>query len=148
METETEKGNYVFIKEYLPEIRENVNELERIQRLNESQAKQILSLENINDIPKMINFWTGLPNYETFYALYHCFKKRVTHLPYWKGDIGMPHIFTEKKRGPERKLALIEKFFLTMVRLKIVLLVEDLAVRFSISVGSVSSIFNSWVNLM
>ena len=58
-------------------------------------------------------------------------KKRVTHLRYWKGDIGMPHIFTEKKRGPERKLALIEKFFLTMVRLKVVLLVEDLAVRFS-----------------
>jgi hypothetical protein len=35
-----------------------------------------------------------------------------------------------------------------MVRLKVGLLVEDLAVRFSISVGSVSSIFNSWVNLM
>jgi hypothetical protein len=71
METEIEKGNYTFMKEYLPEIRENVNELERMQRLNESKAKQILSLENINDIPKMINFWTGLPIYETFYALYH-----------------------------------------------------------------------------
>ena len=35
-----------------------------------------------------------------------------------------------------------------MVRLKVGLLVEDLAVRFSISIGSVSSIFNSWVNLM
>ena len=67
---------------------------------------------------------------------------------YWKGDIGMPQIFSEKKRGPERKLPLIEEFFLTMVRLKVGLLVEDLAVRFSISVGSVSSIFNSWVNLM
>ena len=52
------------------------------------------------------------------------------------------------ERGPERKLPLIEEFFLTMVRLKVGLLVEDLAVRFSISVGSVSSIFNSWVNLM
>jgi predicted nucleic acid-binding protein len=48
------------MKEYLSEIRENVNELERIQRLNESKDKQILSLENIKDIPKMINFWTGL----------------------------------------------------------------------------------------
>jgi hypothetical protein len=34
----------------------------------------------------------------------------------------------------------------SLVRLKVGLLVEDLAVRFSISVGSVSSIFNSWVN--
>jgi hypothetical protein len=39
----------------------------------ESKAKQMLSLENIKDIPKMINFWTGLSNYETFYALYHFF---------------------------------------------------------------------------
>ena len=70
MEIKIEKGNYKFMKEYLPEIRENVNELELIQKLNESQAKQILSLENIKDIPKMMNFWTGLPNYETFYALY------------------------------------------------------------------------------
>jgi hypothetical protein len=31
------KGNYVFIKEYLPEIREKVNELEHLQNLNESQ---------------------------------------------------------------------------------------------------------------
>jgi hypothetical protein len=73
METEIEKGNYTFMKEYLPEIREKVNELERLQKLNESQAKQILSLENIKDIPKMMNFWTGLPNYETFYALYNFF---------------------------------------------------------------------------
>ena len=73
METEIEKGNYTFMKEYLPEIRENAYELERIQRLNESKTKQILSLENTKDIPKMINFWTGLPNYETFYALYHFF---------------------------------------------------------------------------
>ena len=73
METGIEKGNYTFMKEYLPEIREKVNELERLQKLNESQAKQILSLANIKDIPKMMNFWTGLPNYETFYALYNFF---------------------------------------------------------------------------
>jgi hypothetical protein len=52
----------------------------------------------------MMNFWTGFPNYETFYALYQFFETRAKHLRYWKGDIGMPQIFSEKKRGPERKL--------------------------------------------
>jgi hypothetical protein len=99
METETEKGNYSFIKEYLPEIREKVNELEHLQKLNERQARQLLSLENIKDISKMMNFWTGFPNYETFYALYQLFETRAKHLRYWKGDIGMPQIFSEKKRG-------------------------------------------------
>ena len=82
METETEKGNYSFIKEYLPEIREKVNELERVQKLNERQARQLLSLENIKDISKMMNFWTGFPNYETFYALYQFFETRAKHLRY------------------------------------------------------------------
>ena len=57
---------------------------------------------------------------------------------YWKGDIGMSQLFSEKKRGLERKLSLIEEFFLTMVHSRVGLLVEDLAVGFSISVGSVS----------
>jgi predicted nucleotide-binding protein (sugar kinase/HSP70/actin superfamily) len=45
METETEKGNYVFIKEYFPEIREKVNELEHLQNLNESQ--QVLARDTM-----------------------------------------------------------------------------------------------------
>ncbi|CAG2235089.1 unnamed protein product [Mytilus edulis] len=51
-------------------------------------------------------------------------------------------------KGSREKLSLIDEFFLTMVRLKVGLLVEDLAIRFSISVGLVSQIFSSWINLM
>jgi hypothetical protein len=83
----------------------------RLQRLNESQAKQIVSLENIKDIPKMMNFWTDFPNYETFYAINIFFETRAKTMRYWKGDIGIPQIFSQKKRGPERKLSLIEEFF-------------------------------------
>jgi hypothetical protein len=52
------------------------------------------------------------------------------------------------KLGPERKLSLLEEYFLTIVRLRSALLTEDLAQRFSISTGTVSSIVTSWVNLM
>ena len=86
----------------------------------------------------MMNLWTDFPNYETFCALYQFFETRAKQLRYWKGDIGMPQIFSEKKRGLERKLSLIEEFFLTMVHLRVGLLVEDLVIGFSISVGSVS----------
>lgn len=55
---------------------------------------------------------------------------------------------SRKKTGPERKMALVDEFFLTMIRLKVGLLYEDLAARFSISVGSVFSIFNTWINLI
>ncbi|CAC5404268.1 unnamed protein product [Mytilus coruscus] len=146
--TETEKGNYWLIKEYLPEIKEKMNELDRLKKINESQAKQILSLENIKENPKRMLFWTGFSDYENFYALFQYFEPRATNMRYWKGDAGMPDTFSDRKKGPERKLSLIDEFFLTMVRLKVGLLVEDLAIRFSISVGLVSQIFSSWINLM
>ena len=98
METETEKGNYSFIKEYLPAIREKVNELEHLQKLNESQARQILSLKNIKDIPKMMNFWTGFPNYETFYALYQFFRQELTFAVLERGYRYATHIQCEEKR--------------------------------------------------
>ena len=37
---------------------------------------------------------------------------------------------------------------MTMIRLKVGLLTEDIAQRFSVSVGTVSYIVTSWVNLM
>ena len=67
---------------------------------------------------------------------------------YWRDDDAIPESLSAKKTAPERKMALIDEFFLTMVRLKVGLLYEDLAVRFSISVGSVSIIFNTWINFM
>ena len=101
METETEKENYSFIKEYLPEIREKVNEIEHLQKLNERQARQILSLENIKDIPKMMNFGQVSRTMRHFMHYISFFETRAKHLRHWKGDIGMPQIFSEKKRGPE-----------------------------------------------
>ena len=60
----------------------------------------------------------------------------------------MPECFIETKGVPERKLSLIDEFFLTMVRLRVGLLLEDLAVRFAVSVSSVLIIITSWVNFM
>ncbi|XP_014677247.1 PREDICTED: uncharacterized protein LOC106817110 [Priapulus caudatus] len=73
-------------------------------------------------------------------------------MQYWRGSAtAETGHFTKSfttKPGPDRKLSLIDEFFLTMVRLKVGLLTEDLAQRFNISTGSVSSIVTTWVNLM
>lgn len=148
LKTETEGGNYSFIKEYLPEINEKMEQLAKLQKINQQQSDQILSLENIKDNPKRMAFWTGFPNYDTFLALFEYLEPRAKNLRYWRGDATTPEASSKKKSGPNRKMELIDEFFLTMVRLKVGLLYEDLAIRFSISVGSVSSIFNSWINLM
>ena len=52
------------------------------------------------------------------------------------------------KRGPQRALNPLNELFLTLVRLRLGLLEKDLADRFGISQGLVSTIFNTWISLL
>ena len=52
------------------------------------------------------------------------------------------------RRGPPRKLTLEQELLLTLMRLHLGLLLEDLAWRFNTSAGTASSIFISWVKLL
>ncbi|KAK6196412.1 hypothetical protein SNE40_001643 [Patella caerulea] len=99
-----------------------------------------------------MQYWTGFPNYETFLALFEFLEPLAQNMKYWRGNTTLQtenftKVYTNKP-GPDRKMSLLDEFFLTMVRLKSPLLTEDLAQRFSISTGNVSSIFSSWINLM
>ena len=51
-------------------------------------------------------------------------------------------------RGPPRKLTLEQELLLTLTRLHLGLLLEDLAWHFNISAGTASSLFITWVKLL
>ena len=52
------------------------------------------------------------------------------------------------KPGPARKVTLEQKFLLVLMRLRLGLLVEDLAFRFCVSGGKFSQIVITWVILL
>ena len=56
--------------------------------------------------------------------------------------------FKNDEPGPKPKLSHLDQFFLTMVRLRLGLTVEDLADRFGINPSTVSRTFITWINLM
>ena len=70
---------------------------------------------------------------------------------YWKGlsnttkDLSSPR---DKKNISLRKLTMEQEFLLTMMRLRLGLLLDDLAFRFKISGALASSIFTTWIKLM
>lgn len=78
-------------------------------------------------------FYTGLPNIATFKALFSYFEPKASEMSYWQGN--ETTVRTHKNKGPSRKLSLENEFFAVLVRLKLGLLVEDIANRFDISVS-------------
>lgn len=100
------------------------------------QVQPLYPFLTIEDIKQDISFYTGLPNKETFYLLFE-------HLSvYYKCEV------SDVLGGRPRKLREVDEFLMVLMRLRLGLLIQDLAQRFNISPSTCSKIFNEWLNLM
>ena len=93
-----------------------------------------------------VMFYTGLKNSEVFKMLFDHLGVKAADMHYWKGQkITAKTITTprDKRNISLRCLSLEQEFLLTMMRLRLGLLVDDLAFRFKISEGLTSSIFTT-----
>lgn len=127
-----------------PGCLDDLKRLQQVEKVNQELRNRIVSLETIKTDDDECAFWTGMPNFEMFMAVFNWLQYKAKLVTYWRG-----HKQTkEKVTAAERKLSLDEEFLLVMVRLKVGLMVFDLAKRFGVSTGTVSSICTTWVNLM
>lgn len=98
-----------------------------------------------------VNFYTGFEDAETFSLAFDFFKEKAFDMHYWKGinntskSLASPR---EKNNLTLRKLSLEQEMLLTMMRLRLGLLIDDLAFRFNISNALTSTIFTTWIKLM
>lgn len=118
----------------------------RAQWLNFSNSRSILALRANNDIlhsrlkrhlfgasfikdnDNKTNFYTGLPTYKLFLCLFHQLQ------PLFNSAIS---------RRP-----LIDKFFVTLVKLRLGVQHMDLAYRMDVGEGCISTMFSRWINVM
>lgn len=108
--------------------------------------RRLFCVENLMTCDEKAQFYTGLPNIATFKALFSYFEPKASEMTYWQGN--ETTVRTHKNKGPSRKLSLENEFFAVLVRLKLGLLVEDIANRFDISVSLFSKIFNTWIRFL
>ncbi|KAK6167052.1 hypothetical protein SNE40_021160 [Patella caerulea] len=87
-------------------------------------SKPDLTIEDIQASDEQVMFYTGLPNSGTFYAMFD----------------EMDDIYADGNRGRRRTLRTIDEFCLVLMRLRLGLLLEDLAGRFKISKSTCSKI--------
>ncbi len=105
--------------------------------------KQQFRLANIADSDKKVCFYTGFPSYSALKVCFDFFGPSVNHLSYSsKSDSG------SAKKGRPHVLSPLEEFFLTLVRLRLGLMEQDLADRFGVSQSTVSRITNTWINFL
>lgn len=106
---------------------------------------QPMRLEHIYGNDKLIRLYTGLPNTTTFHILCDNLGVPINNLQYW----GRPRTFPDgNKRGPPRKLYPHDELLLTLMRLRLALLEEDLAFRFGICQSLVSQLINTWTAVL
>ena len=113
-----------------------------------------------------VRFYTGLPNTDVFKTLFEHLMKKAEVMEYWEGpakaltsasyESSYDSILTESlnleepifsKRGRKGKLSHEQQLLLTLMRIRLALLVEDLAFRFRIAESTVSKYFATWIKL-
>ena len=145
------KTQDVGINTDLPEL-EKIEHLEgrivvlerEIKQLKENSSANQLSLESIASDDGKVSFYTGFPTYKHLKSCFDFLGPAAQHLIYRDSK----RIFDHSNKGRPRCLPPMEEFFLTLVRLRLGLLEQDIAYRFGVSQSTVSRIFTSWINFL
>lgn len=107
------------------------------------------SYEKIKDSDHLVKLHTGIPSHACFEWLFEQFKSKIPRLQYYRGsktqDALAYQVSDVMKPGPERMLDSKSEMLLTLMKLRMNLLHEDLAFRFKISVSLVTRILSTWI---
>lgn len=96
-----------------------------------------------------VRLFTGIRDTETFKFLFDQLSLDARQMTYWRGEkLTNKEAALAIDKGPSRKLSLEQQFLLSLMKLRLGLLTEDLAWRFNVSAGLTSQIFFTWVRLI
>ena len=108
-----------------------------LKRSVEIASKKPFRLEDIAADDHLVQFYTGFPSYVVLAAFFDFLGPAVNHLKYWGAKEG--------SQSRQKKLDPLNCLFLTLIKLRLNLLEQDLAFRFQISTSSISRYFITWI---
>ncbi|CAH1233133.1 Hypp605 [Branchiostoma lanceolatum] len=120
--------------------------------LKVQRSQRQFSYDNLKDDSK-VQFYTGLPNRQAFDALYTYMAPNLKKIRFWRGTSALKRgirrfISTPKKFGPDTKLSGKDLLVMTLMKLKLGLLNEDLADRFGVSTTTCSRSLTATLKLL
>ena len=130
------------------------------KKLDAAIYPRLFSLERFTSNAD-INFYTGLPNYATFLALFNFLnpgehgenirsRSTLKDVPedFYDADSEEEENVTTAKKGRPRKLKPVEEFFIMLCCLRRGFSERHLAHLYGVAQSSVSRLFVSWINFM
>ena len=102
-----------------------------LEKENLKLRERLITLEDIQTREKFCSLYTSFPNYGTFKALFDYLKDAAATKRNWRGrETDNKSHFSDRlqtKPGPDSKLTLEEEFLIVMMRLKVGLFQNELA---------------------
>ena len=111
---------------------------EEVDSFHYLYGRYILQLMSGSD--NKTKFYTGLPTYTVFKAVFDFLELKMLH--------ARRDSIKDTSKGRKRKVTLMEEFLSVLMRLRLGLVVEDVADRFQISVGTCSRVFHTWIKVI
>ena len=113
----------------------------------------LLRSEDLKGDDLKTRFYTGFVNFGTFMVIFNSLSFITGKLNYWNGKDSLKEkeyleSDVKQKLGPQRKMRLLDEFFLVFMRLRRGLLEQDLAERFCGSVSTISRVLITWYNVL
>ncbi|XP_033741819.1 uncharacterized protein LOC117328399 [Pecten maximus] len=128
-------------------------ELVKLNNIYQEKVKKPFGYNSIlND--KDMKFHTGIPTIKAFDAIFNVIKPSITHMKYWHSGTFVKFVCNplRYKRSPKktsrRCLTSKDEMLMTLMKIRLGTLNQELALKFGISKQTVSNIFTTWTKLL
>ena len=118
-------------------------------KVNNFKKKSAFDVSLVLKNDRKVKFYTGFPSVKAFNDVFRVLQGRICHMKHWKGPKRTCNPVSYKRVVSSlRKLNAKQEFILCLMKLRLGLLLEDLADRFCISTSLASNIFTTWVKVL
>ncbi|KAK6168589.1 hypothetical protein SNE40_019789 [Patella caerulea] len=138
----------------LKRLRNRVKNLEKELSKSKTMVNDLLrkpfQIQSILKSDKKVKFYTGIPTLASFLKIESCMSRYFRNIRYWKGPskVSNPVRYKRYDSRVKRILTHREEFIMTLMKLRLGALNEDLADRFGISCTQVSNVFTTWIKFL
>ncbi|XP_065680533.1 uncharacterized protein LOC105848925 [Hydra vulgaris] len=136
------------ITSYVSKVNSLTNQLKKLKIKQTVKSKQKFSWKLVNNDKKM-NFYTGISSIAIFNVIFGLLKPFLPSILYWRGPKHLHSKVKQLKSVSKCKLlSHREELLMTLMRLRLGLLNEDMADRFGISKSLCSNTFTAFIRII